>query len=1108
MQQENLRILAIDDNQDNLITLRAVVGDALPGATLLTALSGRDGIALARAADPQVILLDIIMPGMDGYAVCRALKSDERLCDIPVVFLTALRFDRERRIQALEAGADGFLTKPLDEIELTAQIRAMARIKAANVHARREQARLADLVAERTRALEDELSERVRAEQALREREQQAIRQNDVLLRLMLRGTLFRADLQAALAEITEACAELIGTERVSVWRYSEDHSVICCLDLYQRSAGQHSAGEVLHSADFPSYMHSHLRGEVIATTDVRTDPRTRQIPASYWDVYDIRSLVDAPVWLHGTMGGIVSFEQIGTPRVWSPDDERLCATMATLVSLCFEAAERSRTEAALRASEEQYRSLVENITDAIYILDLDGRFSFVSPVVERFSQYKVTDLLGRSFTDFIHPSDLPGLLDSFAQTMRGEIAPFEYRILDRDGAVRYIRSSSRLIYEGDAVAGIAGVMIDISERHRMVEALAIRARQQAVVAELGQVALSATDLQTLFDQAVARVAETFDVTYCKVLERLPDGCGLRLVAGVGWQKGLVGAAIVDAGLHSQAGFTLSAAEPVIVEDLRTETRFSGPLLLHDHGVVSGISVVIQGQDGPFGVLGAHATQRREFTPDDVHFFQAVANLLAAAIQRRQTDIALRESEERVRRLLEQQIAINQLALALGDSLNLDEVYHTIYQHIQHMMDVWYFIISSYDAQTELIRAEYAAADQVYDVAGFPPIPLGEPDKGTQSRVIHTGLPLYTPDHQLAVRESRVRFTIEDDGSVHQQLPSELDKANTTRSVVYLPMKVKGKTVGVMQVQSRRLDAYSPADIDLLAGMANVAAVAIQNARLHEDVLRELGKRKRVEDKLRRTLADLQRSNTDLERFAYVASHDLQEPLRMVASYVQLLGMRYQGQLDADADEFIGYAMDGARRMQQLILDLLEYSRVGTRSAPLEPTDTGAACRAAVGNLEVAIAAAGATVTCDALPTAPADGSQLTHVFQNLIANALKFRNAEPPRVHISARLISPEKSGGMGESENGEAGALAHSPTLPLARSWLFTVRDNGIGIDPQYFERIFVIFQRLHTREAYPGTGIGLAICKRIIERHGGRIWVESKPGQGAAFYFTLPA
>ena len=247
----------------------------------------------------------------------------------------------------------------------------------------------------------------------------------------------------------------------------------------------------------------------------------------------------------------------------------------------------------------------------------------------------------------------------------------------------------------------------------------------------------------------------------------------------------------------------------------------------------------------------------------------------------------------------------------------------------------------------------------------------------------------------------------------------------------------------------------------------------------------DITERKEAEEALRATLADLQRSNADLERFAYVSSHDLQEPLRMVASYVQLLAIRYRGRLDADADEFIGYAVEGAARMQQLILDLLEYSRVGTHGRPLQPTDTTLVCQAALRNLELAITESGATVTCDPLPTVNADAAQLMQVFQNLIGNALKFHGAEPPQVHISA-----------------------HETCEVSAKVWKFAVQDNGIGIAPEYFDRIFIIFQRLHTRDVYEGTGIGLAVCKRIIERHGGRIWVESAPGQGATFYFTLPA
>jgi signal transduction histidine kinase len=250
-----------------------------------------------------------------------------------------------------------------------------------------------------------------------------------------------------------------------------------------------------------------------------------------------------------------------------------------------------------------------------------------------------------------------------------------------------------------------------------------------------------------------------------------------------------------------------------------------------------------------------------------------------------------------------------------------------------------------------------------------------------------------------------------------------------------------------------------------------------------------------------RTL-ELKRSNEELEQFAYVASHDLQEPLRMVTNYLQLLENRYKTNLDPKAQDFITIAVDGAVRMHQLIGDLLTYSRVGTAAKPLAPTNTSDVLKNSLLNLKVAIEESNARITSDALPTVMGDPVQLTQLFQNLIGNALKFRSDKPPEIQISAKLnaatcpVPASKTGGASSVE----------PENVEPSQWQFSVRDNGIGIPAKDFERIFLIFQRLHTREKYPGTGIGLALCKKIVERHGGRIWVESEPGQGTTFHFTL--
>lgn len=292
---------------------------------------------------------------------------------------------------------------------------------------------------------------------------------------------------------------------------------------------------------------------------------------------------------------------------------------------------------------------------------------------------------------------------------------------------------------------------------------------------------------------------------------------------------------------------------------------------------------------------------------------------------------------------------------------------------------------------------------------------------------------------------------------------------------------------GYLSTGKARILGTGPIELEALRkdGTAFPIELTIGDARLDEyftfiGIIRDITERKWAEQKLIHSMEELSCSNAELQQFAYVASHDLQEPLRMITSYTKLLERRYKDKLDSNANEYIAFAVDGAMRMQQLINDLLAYSRVTSRCRNFEPVNCTEVFNRVAKNLKIAIEESGAAITHEHLPVVMADPSQLTQLFQNLIGNALKFRGEAPPRVHISA-----EKK----ESE------------------WIFSVSDNGIGIDPQYYDRIFIVFQRLHGKEDYPGSGIGLSICKKIVERHSGRIWLKSEQGKGATFYFSLP-
>ena len=419
---------------------------------------------------------------------------------------------------------------------------------------------------------------------------------------------------------------------------------------------------------------------------------------------------------------------------------------------------------------------------------------------------------------------------------------------------------------------------------------------------------------------------------------------------------------------------------------------------------------------------------------------------------RHRAESALRASVSEQRRRTREQETLSNIARIIGSSLAIDEVYERFAREVAQLIpfdrivinltaDRAGYMVDTYQSST--VEVPDRAPDQAYVVEGT----LSDAVIKSQRCIV------FQPGNVAEAADGYAGLV----GAYGMGL----------RSFLSAPLLYRGEPIGCLNLHSLTDSAYSDRHRLLAERIGVYIAGAIANAQLHAQVTQQS--------------EELSRSNRELEQFAYVASHDLQEPLRMVSSYVALLGRRYDGQLDDRADKYIHFAVDGANRMQRLIHDLLAYSRVGTRGGELTPTDTASVLRETLSNLEVAIGESEAEVVYSDLPSVMGDPSQLRQLFQNIIGNALKFRSENRPRVQLAAKRDGDQ---------------------------WTFSIRDNGVGFDQRYAERVFGVFKRLHRNADIPGTGIGLAICQRIIERHGGRIWAESKLGEGSCFYFTLPA
>jgi PAS domain S-box-containing protein len=415
-----------------------------------------------------------------------------------------------------------------------------------------------------------------------------------------------------------------------------------------------------------------------------------------------------------------------------------------------------------------------------------------------------------------------------------------------------------------------------------------------------------------------------------------------------------------------------------------------------------------------------------------------------------------------------------EISQKIRQSLQLDEILQTAVEEVQKLLEVDRVLIFRFDPE----GFGHIVQEKVVD--GYP-VAMGSTISD----------PCFDRSYHDRYQQGRVSTIADITQAGFKQCYVEFLQKFGVQASSIMPINLRDQLWGLLIVHHcRSIRQWQTKEIEIISQLATQLGIALAQSQLLE------------QEQLQG--AELTRSNKELEQFAHIASHDLQEPLRMVISYLQLLERRYHGKLDQNADEFIDYAVDGAMRMQTLIQALLSYARVSSRKQPFDVVNCDLVCQYAISNLQMAIDESGAIISVDPLPEVWGDITQLTQVFQNLIANAIKFRQEIPPQIHISVQPVTVDH--------------------LSTPTAWCFAIKDNGIGIESQYLDRIFVIFQRLHTRANYPGTGIGLAICKKIIERHGGTIWVDSVPIKlesvlsqsssmqpescGSTFYVTIPA
>jgi PAS domain S-box-containing protein len=721
-----------------------------------------------------------------------------------------------------------------------------------------------------------------------------------------------------------------------------------------------------------------------------------------------------------------------------------------------------------LRASEERFGKAFAQAAVGMSLADTKGRFLQVNQAFCDIFGFTREELANLGSYDITHPEDRPRYAGITRQMLAGEINSYiiEKRCLRKDGNVVWVRKSVSLARDAEGKpSDIITLTEDITVRKYAEAALAGKARLIALSAEVGIAVTRVQDLREALQTCVESVVKHVDAALARIWTLEGAQPELQMQASAGIYTHPNGAGWIPQGAL-EIGIIARAKQPLLTNTVANDPRIGNPEWVRKEGIVAfaGYPLIVENR-----LVGVAVTFARQPLDDDaLNALEAIANSVAIGIERKKTEQAREELLAREKAAHHEAEILNHLGNLAFAELDLEKLVQAVT-----------------DAATELTTAQFgvfrysAVADGnestvLFAVSGV----IGD----GVARDVFNQFPPRGNAADLAASFGTsgglVRYDdIRTDPRYDENAPAFAmpEGRLAVRSYLAAPVVSRsGEVIGGLFFGHEKAGVFTEAHERIVSRVSTQAAIAIDNARLYKAA--ELA---RVQ--AQSASRDLERSNTDLERFALVASHDLQEPLRMVTSFSQLLARRYKGQLDERADEYLEFILSGTKRMAALIEDLLSYSQI------VHSTEKGAAVDCSVlldkvlESCRVTIEETGAVVTRDPLPTVNGDEGQISQLFHNLLTNALKYQKREVrPQVHVSAQRTANE---------------------------WLFSFRDNGIGIAKEHLEQIFVIFKRLHKKTEYPGTGIGLALCQRIIEGRAGRIWVESKPGSGSTFYFTWP-